>query len=102
MLLSFILKSIVIKSTRYLIISINVVEKDEVDGNEYKSIRKIKSEIIEILTKLQSWDFSKSRSRNLSKLKNFIKFQNTNIIAKLNFLISNIKINYIKLKQLLI
>ena len=80
---------------------INIVKRDKVNSSEYKNIRKSGNKIIKILTKSKSRNLSKSRSENLFKSKNLIKVQNTNSIKKFDFFIFNIKIVFIKLRQIL-
>ena len=69
---------------------VNIVEKKRVCSYKYKSITKIKTEIVKIL---KNWNVFKFRFRNLSKSK---KIQNTGNIEKLNFIISNNNIVFIK------
>ena len=48
------LKIALIKSTEYLLVSVNMVKDDKNGGSKYKSIRKGENKIIEILAKLKS------------------------------------------------
>ena len=41
-------KTTLVKSIKYLLISINKVKKIDIDDDKYKSIKKIRNEIVEI------------------------------------------------------
>lgn len=51
------------------------------------------------MAKLKNWNWSRSKSRNISKSKNLTEVQSASTIAKSNFLILNAKIVFTKLKQ---
>ena len=74
---------------------VNIVKKDKINNSECKSIKKSRNKIVKISTKLKSWNLLKSKSRNLF---NFKKIQNTGVIEKPNFLISNTRVVFIKLR----
>ena len=44
-----------------MLASIDAVEEDKVDSNEYKNIKKSENKIIKILAKLKSWNLLKSK-----------------------------------------
>ena len=44
-----------------MLILVNKVEKNGVDSNEHKSIKKSRNIIVKILTKSKSWNLSKSK-----------------------------------------
>ena len=54
-----------------MLVLVNWVKNDKIDGNKYKSIRKSENKIVKILAKSKSWNISKFE--NLSKFKNFVK-----------------------------
>ena len=66
-----------------------MVEKDRIDGNKYKSVRKSENKIVKIFTKSKYWNLPKSKSRNLFKSK---KTQNANAMREPNFLPFKIRI----------
>lgn len=51
------LKTTLIKSRNYIWISINLVEKNKIDSNKYRSIGESENEIVKILTKSKSCNF---------------------------------------------
>ena len=91
----FMLKTILKKSIKYLLILVDMVNKNEISSREYWNKKKSRNEMIKILTKLKSWNLLKSRFENLFKSK---KIQNTRTIKKPNFLTFNAKIVFTKLK----
>ena len=78
---------------------VNIVEKDKVDVSKHKSLRKSGNEIVKILAKSKSSNLLKSRSRNLFRFK---KVQSISIIEKPNFLISDARAAFTKLRQVFI
>ena len=73
------------KFIEYLLVLVNIIKKDRINGVKNRSIKKSRNKLVKISAKLKSRNLPKSKSENLSKYKNFIKFQNTSVIEKLNF-----------------
>ena len=92
----FILKNTLKKFEKYLLTSIDKVEKYKSNGYKYRSIKKIENEIIKISAKSKSRNLPKSRFENLFIPK---KVQNTSIKKESNFLILHVRITFIKLYQ---
>ena len=49
---------------------VDIIKKDRINSNKYKSIKKSENKIVQILAKSKSWNLLKFRSRNLAKSKN--------------------------------
>ena len=84
-----------VKSIEYVLISVDIINEDEINGNKHKSIIKCGNQMVEILAKLKSWNLPISKSENLFKGK---KVQNVDIIKKSNFLTLNNKTVFTKLR----
>ena len=69
-----------------MLASVNMVENDRIGGNKYKDIRKNENKIVKILAK----------NRNLYRSK---KVQNDSAKEETNFLTSNTKVVFIKLRH---
>ena len=78
-----------------MLISVNIIKKDEISNNKYKGIKKSGNKMIEILVKLKNRNLFKFRFINLFKFK---QVQSTSIIKESNFLSSNIRIVFSKLR----
>ena len=63
---------------------------------KYRSVKKSRNEIVEILAKLKSWNLDQLIFRNLFKSKNSIKVRNASITEELNFYISNNRVVFTK------
>ena len=93
------LSTISTKFAKYLLALIDIIEKDKINSNKYKSIKKIRSKIVEILAKYQN--LLKFKSKKLFfKFKNLVKVSNANVIKEYNCLTSNIKIFFTKLREI--
>lgn len=77
-LLTFRLKIILIDLERYLYILVDLVKKDKIISSEYKS----KKFFFEILTKSNSRNLPKPKSKNLFRFKNIL---NTRLQKKIIF-----------------
>ena len=65
------LKTTLTKAKEYLLLLIDMVEEYEVDSSKYRSNKKGRNKIVEILAK--SCNLPKFKSKNLFKSKNSIK-----------------------------
>ena len=79
-----------------MLVSVDTVEKDKVDNNTCKNIRKSRNKTIKLLAKLKSQNLPKFKSENLFKLN---KFQSISITKKSKFLTSRVRIIFIELRQ---
>ena len=82
-----------LESAEYLLVLVNIVEKDEVTSSKYKNIKKSGNKMVKILIRLKSLILFKFRSRNLFRFK---KIQNTSAIRESHFLILNTKVVFTK------
>lgn len=78
---------------KYLLIWINVIEKDRVDNNKYIDIKKGRNKIVKILNKLKSRNMSNFRFRNLPKSK---EIQSSSTIKKFQLFILNARVVFIE------
>ena len=56
---------------KYLIVLVDLIEKNRVNSNKYRNIKKNRNKIIKIFIK--SWNLLKSKFANLCKFKNLVK-----------------------------
>lgn len=78
---------------KYLLIWINVIEKDRVDNNKYIDIKKGRNKIVKILNKLKSRNMSNFRFRYLPKSK---EIQSSSTIKKFQLFIPNARVVFIE------
>ena len=65
------LKIILKEFAKYLFALVDIVKKDRISSSKYKNISKNRNNIVEISAKLKNRNLFNSRSRHLSKYKNF-------------------------------
>ena len=78
---------------------LDIGKKDIVNDNKYKSIRKSRNKMVEILAKLKNQNLLKFRFKNLFRSK---KIQNTRSIEESNFLTYDASVVFTKLKNIFI
>ena len=47
-----------------MLVLVNIVKKERVNSNKYKSMKKSRNKVVKILAKSKSWNLPKFRSKN--------------------------------------